>query len=731
MDTSQTQLALAALRAVGGPLEAAFDLVPVGLSVTVLRTGCILAVNPALLDMLGYRAEEVVGRTTEALEVWLDPGGRDPFRKALAEHGRVQGLETRLRRADGSSRWVALTAQVMEVEGVPLVLTVMADIQARKALEQVNLDRERLLSLFIAHAPTAIAMLDQDLRYIAASRRWLEDYRLGDLDVAGRSHYELFPEIPARWREIHRRCLAGATETCARDPFYRQDGTVDWLRWEVRPWRDGTGAVGGILIWTERINDQIRAEDDLRASEARFRSLFEIAPVPCALFHRDGQTLDLNRRFQEVFGYTLADLPTLADWRQRAYPALDAPRERDQAWHDAEARLGPGLAAVQRFERQVTCKDGTVRTVEISLAVHQDCILTTHVDLTDRLQAEAARRRLRDAEAQSLSAQATALGPALGNLAGLILGHADLALGDPGLPPETARRLEAIREAARHAADLLLPAEVTGEAPGLLQVGRTLIHLLGTLERSAGPGLTLAFPDGPPLPPLAMDGRQFERMIEGIVRAAREAAPGPARLTFTARAETLDADLCKARPGALPGTYVRLDVAGADLALGTSLLQDALAPFTGRTVGGLGIACAIAREAGGFVVVEGSMGADMRLALYLPVAVGLPDDCPQGHGETILLVAPEPARLELTRTCLDRLGYHPLAVADPRAAVELARHHPGPIDVCLAHPLLADPGEADLAKRLRQHRPGLPCRVLACAFSLGDLAWVIRDALDG
>jgi len=134
-------------------------------------------------------------------------------------------------------------------------------------------EQRRLLDLFIRNAPAAIVMLDQEMRYIHASRRWLQDYRLEDQDVVGRSHYEVFPEIPERWREIHRRCLAGATERCEEDPFPRQDGRTDWVKWEIRPWLDAGGAIGGIMIMTELVTARKEAELALQEAEEQRRRL--------------------------------------------------------------------------------------------------------------------------------------------------------------------------------------------------------------------------------------------------------------------------------------------------------------------------------------------------------------------------------------------------------------------------------------------------------------------------
>ncbi len=142
------------------------------------------------------------------------------------------------------------------------LLDVVTRARAQAALEE---SRNRL-RLLVEFAPAAIAMLDRDMRYIAASRRYLLDYRLATAEVLGRSHYELFPEIPERWRELHRRCLAGAVERCEEDPFPRPDGRTDWVRWEIRPWRDAAGEVGGLILFSEVITE--RKEMEARVSQA-------------------------------------------------------------------------------------------------------------------------------------------------------------------------------------------------------------------------------------------------------------------------------------------------------------------------------------------------------------------------------------------------------------------------------------------------------------------------------
>jgi PAS domain S-box-containing protein len=126
-------------------------------------------------------------------------------------------------------------------------------------LEDLRAGEERL-RLFIEHAPAALVMLDREMRYLAVSERWGANFGLTG-SIIGRSHYEVFPEIPVPWRETHKRCLAGAIEKFPGDRLVRADGSSFWLKREIRPWRDNQGQIGGLIISWEDITASRQAEE--------------------------------------------------------------------------------------------------------------------------------------------------------------------------------------------------------------------------------------------------------------------------------------------------------------------------------------------------------------------------------------------------------------------------------------------------------------------------------------
>ncbi|MBW8079063.1 MAG: PAS domain S-box protein, partial [Gallionella sp.] len=247
-----------------------FDLAPDGILITDTANLCLDA-NPSLCRMLGYHRDELI--ELHATDIVAAPEF-EFIQTALDEINARSDYprEWQFRRKDGS-----VFAAEVSVTTIPdgKLLATVRDITERKRAEQALQESSAKLRLFIHYAPSAIAMFDRDMRYLAYSQRWLTDYGLGEQELAGRSHYEIFPDLPARWKAIHQHCLAGAIEKCEEDPFPRANGSVDWVRWEIHPWHTGTGDIGGIIIFTEVITARKQTEALLVNSEAAFRALFE------------------------------------------------------------------------------------------------------------------------------------------------------------------------------------------------------------------------------------------------------------------------------------------------------------------------------------------------------------------------------------------------------------------------------------------------------------------------
>jgi PAS domain S-box-containing protein len=266
---------------------------------------CIHEVTP------GSHEPDDIGRD---LRFYPAPGGEaieEAFNLAVTQ-GTAFDLELPFVSAKGRHLWVRTIGKPI-AEGNKIVRVVgnIMDITERKRLEEVLKERNQQLSLFAEHSPAAIAMLDRDMKYLIVSERWREDYDLGDREVIGRSHFEIFPEAPGRWRELYQRCMAGEIERSQEDHFVRADGSVEWIQWEMLPWYASTGDIGGIIIFTENITERKQAEAAIKREHDFSEVLIDSLPGIMYLYDQDFNFLRWNKNFERALGYTAEEIVEL------------------------------------------------------------------------------------------------------------------------------------------------------------------------------------------------------------------------------------------------------------------------------------------------------------------------------------------------------------------------------------------------------------------------------------
>ncbi|MDR3527494.1 MAG: PAS domain S-box protein [Rhizomicrobium sp.] len=272
---------------IGKQLGALLELSPEPMFV-LDRASLIVALNDAASELFGYARKDLIGKPVETLVpnhlLDLHSRGRDriyakPSRQALATGTRVCALHSSGREIpvevtlgpQGSGEDFQLVCSVHDMSKRAAVeehlrrgteelhrRLLAADSEAHRAHEHFK--------LFLKHAPVGIALLDRLMRYLIVSDRYIQNYGIGNRDIHGLSHYEVFPDLPEHLREAHRRCLSGEVITQDECLFVQSDGSSDWFRWEMHPWRTGDGKVGGILHFSELITARKKAEDALLES---------------------------------------------------------------------------------------------------------------------------------------------------------------------------------------------------------------------------------------------------------------------------------------------------------------------------------------------------------------------------------------------------------------------------------------------------------------------------------
>ncbi len=214
--------------------------------------------NPVALEIAQRESSKLIGQSMlETSESAIRYGLFNRY-KALVESGQSFEIEQEVQ-VNGSLTWMHINAYKLN-DGFVVRFRDVTQERKQRLEAQSNLLKQKL---FIAQAPSAIAMLDNRMNYIACSTKWQADYGLEGKDLIGKNHYLIFPEIGAEWKHIHQQCLQGKVRKSDRDSFKRADGSVQWLRWEVRPWYQPDGSIGGLLMFTEDITEQEQSREKL------------------------------------------------------------------------------------------------------------------------------------------------------------------------------------------------------------------------------------------------------------------------------------------------------------------------------------------------------------------------------------------------------------------------------------------------------------------------------------
>ncbi len=355
-------------------------------------------ISENVVEQLGHRPQDIIDHS----DFWIShvhPDDRAYMLAGLArtfEHGR-HIHEYRFLHKDGTYRWLRDEVRLLRDEaGAPLELIGFhVDVSGQKWADEAVREGEERFRVFIEHAPAAIAMFDRDMRYLGASRRWMEDYRLNG-DILGRSHYDLISDFPAWWKEVHRRGLAGEMLSKDEDRFVRSDGSIQWVTWNVRPWYRG-GAVGGIVIATEDVTVRVEAKRALHESEERSDQVVRLANF--GIFDHDHRTGNVywSPVMREIYGVEPSEPASV-----EGYIALIHPDDRAAVVTAMKLTISSTGDDRNLIEHRVVRPDGSIRWLSLrswTLFDNEESeprptrTLGVMIDITKRKQAEEALKR--------------------------------------------------------------------------------------------------------------------------------------------------------------------------------------------------------------------------------------------------------------------------------------------------------------------------------------------------
>ncbi|MFZ5565316.1 MAG: PAS domain S-box protein, partial [Thermodesulfobacteriota bacterium] len=568
------------------------------------------------------------------------------------------------------------------------------------------------------------------------------------------------------------------------------------------------------FIENRQINESLEQRiagrtEKLRESEAFLDSIIE--NIPAMVFVKDASSLrfvKLNRAGEKLLGYSEKELTGKSDYDffpkaeadffvQKDRQALAGGRLVEIAEETVLTRhLGERILHTKKIpvldrrgipryllgisEDITESKQDRKALEDANLRLRKSHTAT--LNILEDLKAENEARKKNEAERDKLQAQliqaqkmesvgrlAGGVAHDFNNMLNVILGYTELAL--QGMPPTDPlyEDLKEILSAARRSSDitrqLLAFARKQTIAPVALDLNETVEGMLKMLRRLIGEDIDLVWKPGTGLWPVNMDPAQVDQILANLLVNARDAISGVGKVTIETENVALDEHYCADRPDFVPGEYVLLAVSDDGCGMDRKTMDHLFEPFfTTKGVGegtGLGLATVygIVRQNSGFINVYSEPGQGATFKIYLPRHAGEAAaeqlftgiETLYGTGESVLVVEDEPSVLKLANKMLAGMGYTVLATPGPKAALELAQRHTGPIDLLITDVVMPEMSGRELAEKLETVHPGLRVlymsgytanviahrgildegvRFIQKPFNKRDLARKVREALE-
>ncbi len=466
-----------------------------------------------------------------------------------------------------------------------------------------------------------------------------------------------------------------------------------------------------------------RTEKKLRTSEARFRQVVESSPIAIGIAALQGTIEYINPKFEELFGYPLPEISRLEDWFARAYPDPDYRERIKSRWFASLEAAARQNRPSETMDVHITCRDGSIRIMQVFGAVMGDRVLAMFNDLTAHKQAEQEKeklqKRLQQAhKMESVGRLAGGVAHDFNNMLGVILGHTEMALEQLKPADPLFKAIEEIRKAARRSANLtrqlLAFARKQTVTPRVLDLNETVGGMLTMLRRLIGEDIDLVWIPETGLWPVKIDPGQIDQILANLCVNARDAIKTMGKITIQTANTRIDEAFCARHADMVAGAYVRLTVrdngCGVDRAIQNKLFEPF---FTTKQVGrgtGLGLATVygIVKQNKGFINVHSELDRGTSFEIYLPRGSDQVETkgnrkptLLSGRGdETILLVEDEPDVLNIATIMLERHGYHVITAQKPNEALRVARAHAGRIHLLMTDVVMPEMNGRVLAEQL-------------------------------
>jgi len=721
------------------------------------QDGTLHFANSTFQISLGYRSEELIGRSFHALVHGADVAGvRSHLKRVIAQNGAAVTERCRLRSRDGSWRWFELTCRSRLSEpGLEGIVMHGLDVTGLQRMEA-----ERQVISEIVHALNQTANLDQLLARIhgALKRVVSAENCFVALHDAGRDMFEFaffadeYDTAPPP-QKLGRSCTdfvfrTGKAELIPQSVFDKlaAQGEVELVgspspAWLGVPLKTPTATIGVLVVQhyqNENTYDQRdlefldsvgghialaierrRAEEELRKSESMLSLLFEHNPIPTWLYDVESlRFLRVNQAAVGQYGFAKEEFERMTileirpgSEREKAAAYLQEMRaevEEHGFW------LHQGKDA-KPFEVELISHELMHAGRRVRLVVAQDISERRHLELQLR----------QSQKMEAIGRLAGGVAHDFNNLLMVIKGHTELLLNalEPG--DSMARKIEQIDRSADRATtltrQLLAFSRLQVLQPQVINLNAVVEEMGKLLPRLIGEDIELIFRLDQNLGSIRADASQMEQVMMNLAVNARDAMPSGGKLMIETRKCELEQNYIASHPFMKPGSYVLLDVTDTGTGMDEETQAHIFEPFfTTKEKGkgtGLGLATVygIVKQSGGFIWVYSEMGKGTSFKIYLPrvdatqaqIKPPKPSvELPVGT-ETVLLSEDEQDVREIAREFLESGGYTVLEAKNGKEAIELAGQHGDKIDLLVTDMVMPGMTGQELAVRLQRDYPGL------------------------